>query len=93
MKILPIKDIDTAVRIYYAFPEIGNKEIRELFGNICSSTISKYKKAVQDVQTKNNIVTAGLNTVDTETAFTVWGLDIKDLERRRKKLKELGLSA
>lgn len=27
-----VKDLGTAVRIYYSYPEIGNSEIKELFG-------------------------------------------------------------
>ena len=32
MKVKRITDIDTALYIYYRYPEIGNKEIKELFG-------------------------------------------------------------
>ena len=90
-KVTPIKDIDTAVRIYYTYPEIGNAEISELFGGIASSTISRYKKDVMDEQVKREQKTSRLHSVNTRIAYEVWGLDIKDLEFRRKKLKELGM--
>ena len=76
------------------YPEIGNAEIKMLFGDdTSSSTLSKYKKAVQDKQIKLGKKTASANTVITEIAFEVWGIDIKDLERRLKKLQQLGFIA
>lgn len=91
MKYKPISNIDTALRIYYQYPEIGNKEIKELFGSIGVSTISAYKNAVRKVQAERDVRTSQLNTVNTEVAFSVWGIDVNDLEKRRKKLQALGL--
>lgn len=93
MKFKRIADIDTALRIYYTYPEIGNKEIQQLFGTIGKSTIIAHKKAVQVKQIEDNIRTSQKNTVNTECAFKVWGIDVDDLERRREKLKSLNLSA
>lgn len=93
MKFKAISNIETALRIYYTYPEIGNKEIRELFGTIGNSTIAAYKKAVIEEQIDRNVRTSRLNTVNTEVAFEVWGIDVTDLERRRAKLKALNLSA
>ncbi len=91
MKVKPFKDIDTALRIYYTYPEIGNKEIKELFGELGGSTISNYKKAVRKVQAERGVLTAQRNTVNTEVAYEVWRIDVKDLEQRREKLIRLGL--
>ena len=52
MKVKKIADIDTALYIYYRYPEIGNKEIKELFDGLGSATLTKYKKAVQEEQIK-----------------------------------------
>lgn len=93
MKFKAPVNIDTALRIYYQYPEIGNKEIRELFGSIGNSTISTYKKAVQKVQAEKNVMTSQICTINTEVAYEVWGINVEDLERRRDKLKALGLSA
>ncbi|MGN0148790.1 MAG: hypothetical protein ACI4C7_00895 [Clostridia bacterium] len=93
MKVKRITSIDTALRIYYTYPEIGNKEMRELFGNTSNDTISRYKKAVREEQDKRKVRTSQMNTINTEVAYDVWGIDVKDLERRRDKLKRLGLSA
>ena len=91
MKVKQIQGIDIALRIYYNYPEIGNSEIKQLFGNVSSSTVSKYKKAVQDKQLEDGVRTMCLNTVNTEKAFEVWGIDVNNLEHRRKKLQKLGL--
>ena len=93
MKVKPITSIDTALRIYYTYPEIGNKEIRELFGGLGNSTIAAYKRAVQKEQAESGVLTSQAYTINTEVAFKVWGIDVADLEKRRDKLKKLGLSA
>ncbi len=91
MKVKPFVSINEAIRIYYTYPELGNKEIRALFGNLANSTISNYKKEVREVQIERNIKTSQKNTVNTEIAYEVWGINVKDLEIRREKLKKLGL--
>ena len=93
MKVKRITDIDTALYINYRYPEIGNKEIKELFGGLGSAALTKYKKAVQGEQIKQNVKTSQLYTINTEVAYEVWGIDVAELEKRRDKLKKLGLSA
>lgn len=93
MKVKRIADIDTALYIYYRYPEISNKEIKELFGGLGSAALTKYKKAVQGEQIKQNVKTSQLYTINTEVAYKVWGIDVAELEKRRDKLKKLGLSA
>ena len=93
MKVKRIADIDTALYIYYRYHEIGNEEIKELFGGLGSATLTKYKKAVQEEQIKQNVKTSQLYTINPEVAYEVWGIDVAELEKRRDKLKKLGLSA
>ena len=40
---------------------------------------------------KRNMPTFHQYRINTVIAYDVWGIDITDLERRRKKLKELSL--
>lgn len=87
-----IKNIDTALRIYYENTEIGNAEIRELFGNLANSTILSMKNDVLNKMTERNIQRFRYHTVNTEVAFEVWGIDVEDLEKRRSKLIMLGLT-
>ncbi len=92
-KVKQISSIDTAIRIYFEHPELGNSQIKELFGSIGNSTISAYKKAVLEEQAKRGVKTSYWNAINTEVAYEVWGIDVEDLIKRREKLKKLGFSA
>ena len=86
-----ITNIENALRVYYENGEIGNKEINYLFGNRSSATVSKLKKLVKAEMIKRNMPTFNSYKVNTAIAYDVWGIDINDLENRRKKIKELCL--
>lgn len=88
-----ITSIENAISIYYNHSELGNDEIKKLFGNRASSTISKLKKHVRDEMYQQGVFSFGTHTVNTEIAFETWGLKISDLEERLTKLKQLGLSS
>lgn len=85
-------DTETALRIYYMYPEIGNRQIEELFG-IKGSAALRRKNEARKYQMENGIKTSAPNVVNTTAAYEVWGIDVKDLEMRRGKLKKLGLLA
>ena len=89
-KAIKLRDVNTAVRIYYACPEISTGEIRELFGNLAASTISRMKKEVFAEMEKRGIPRNKGSAVDTRTAFEVWHYDIADLELRKRKLDRYG---
>jgi len=89
----PITSIENAISVYYRYPEIGNKQIIELFGDISHTTIAKIKKHVKDEMYQQDIFSYGANTVNTEIAYQVFGLDISDLEHRLTKLQQFGLSS
>jgi len=91
VNIPPITSIDNALHIYYSNSEIGNKEISDLFGRLSSATISRLKNAVRKEMDRRGIHSYGLYKVNTAVAFGVWGIDVTDLEKRRKKLKDLNL--
>jgi len=91
MNIPPITNIDTALKVYYNNSELGNKEIKSLFGQRSSATISRLKRNVKDEMQTRAIPSYGANKVNTVIAFEVWGIDVKDLEKRLKKIKELNL--
>ena len=91
MNIPQITSIDNALKIYYSHSEIGNKEITILFGRLSSATIAKLKKSVKVEMIKRDRLSYGINKVNTGIAYDVWGIDVDDLERRRKKLKALEL--
>lgn len=90
-------DIKAALRIYYKYPsEIGNEQIKEIFGGeIGATTIGRRKKEVKKAMAESEppVHTWNVANVDTETAYKVWGLDIAKLERSYKKLLALGLDS
>ena len=91
LNIPQVTSIDKALKIYYTYSEIGNQQITELFGKRSSATVSRLKRAVKNEMAKREIMSYGLNKVNTSVAYEVWGLDVDDLERRIKKLKNLDL--
>ena len=91
MNIPQITSIDSALKVYYSHPEIGNKEIASLFGRLSSATTAKLKKLAKDEMINRNILSYNMYKVNTGIAFDVWGIDVADLERRRKKLQALEL--
>ena len=91
MNIPPITSIETALRLYYSHSELGNKELVQLFGKMSTATIARLKKMVKDEMIKRDMLSYGLYKVNTVVAYTVWGIDVFDLEKRLKKLKELKL--
>ena len=87
-----VKDLGTAVRIYYSYPEMSNKEIKELFGrNFSDSTLASYKSMIRQRQRELGVKTAIPHSVNTNVAFEVFGLDIASIERNYAKLKRLGM--
>jgi hypothetical protein len=91
VNIPPITSINAALRLYYSHSELGNKEIVQLFGKLSTATIARLKNMVKDEMIKRDMLSYGMFKVNTVVAYVVWGLDVIDLEKRRKKLKELDL--
>ncbi len=94
---LSIRDIETALRIYYNYVEIGNAEMKELFvgvnGNVpAASTINKLKNQALELMAEKKVERHAAYKVNTEIAFEAWGIDVKNLEYRRNKLIKLGLN-
>ena len=88
-----VKDLGTAVRIYYSYPEMSNKEIKELFGrNFSGATLARYKSMIRQRQRELGIKTAVPYSVNTKVAFEVFGIDITEIEKNMAKLQKLGLT-
>ena len=86
-----ITNIETAISIYYHYPEISTKEITQLFTKHSRTTISRLKKIAQEKMLEDNVYTLGMNKINTICAYKAWGIDVEDLEKRRNKLQKLGL--
>lgn len=91
MRYTKMADIDTLLKVYYENPELGTSEIKTMFPGICNSTVYYLKKAAQEIMVKENMKSFRAHTVNTECAYKAWGIDVEDLEKRRAKLRKLGL--
>lgn len=83
------KDIGKLIRIFYENIELGSDEIREMYDGISKSAIQTLKKKARKVMVTNDVMPWDANKVNTESAFSAWGLEIADLERRYAKLQKL----
>lgn len=81
-------DVEKAVKIYYSFTEISNKEIKELF-SCGANTAIKLKRIAKEKMAEKKTRCWDSKNVDTETAYIAWGLDIHKLEEKLKKLNQL----
>lgn len=91
VKIPPVTSIETAIRLYYEKMELGNKELKELFGEMANSTAYKLKCVAREQMALDDTNSWQSHAVNTESAYKSWGLNITDLERRWKKLNQLHL--
>lgn len=89
VRIPQLVSIETAIRLYYSRIELSNSDIRELFGKLGSATVVKLKKKARQVMQERGRMAWNAQLVNTEDAFTAWGLDIADLERRHKKIQSM----
>ncbi len=84
---------EVCLRIYYGASSgtVGNKEIRELFQyDIGSARVCRIKKEVKRIMAERNVWTYRPENVNVDILFEFLGLDIKKLERNRRKLAEMG---
>lgn len=88
---LPVRNADAALKAYYGTGYISNKEIGAIFGTSTPSTISRLKRPVMDEERARDIPVVVPYHVSVKIAFEVWGIDVEELERNRKKLIELDL--
>ncbi len=91
VRIPQISSLETAIRIYYERTQLTNADIKQLFGAKANTTIVKLKEAAREVMRQENAPMWNATSVDTESAYKAWGLNIADLERRYRKLAALNL--
>ena len=91
VRIPQITSIETAIKLYYENIEIGNQEIKELFGPMGSARVCKLKNLAKEKMLEENVPNWNALNVNTKTAYKSWGLDIDDLVNRHNKLKKLSL--
>lgn len=85
-------DITTALIIYYSYSEIGNAQIKELFGsNMSPNTITRLKELAREQMNIDEKLAFRPGYVNTKSAFKAWGIDITEAEEGYKKLQKLKL--
>lgn len=89
VRIPPIASLKTAIELYYSRTELGNADIEQLFGKHSTATISRLKRKARQKMVELNTPVWNAGRVNTKAAFESWGLNISDIEKRYKKLKEL----
>lgn len=89
VRIPTVTSLKTAIRLFYERTELSNEDIKDLFGDLSSATITRLKNVVREEMVKRNTPVWNANRVNTEVAYVSWGLSIDDLERRYEKLKKL----
>lgn len=92
VRIPQIQSIPTALEVYYTNNDLGNKELRQLFGNISTRTIARLKKLVIEKMEEKGVLRYNNYTINTEVAYEVFGLDIPNLERKYSKILKYGFT-
>ncbi|MCD8327672.1 MAG: hypothetical protein LUC25_01095 [Ruminococcus sp.] len=83
-------DVKTAVDFYDMYPELGTKEICELFDS-SSGTARALKKKAKQQMVVDNTYTFIPGNVETTSAYKAWGIDINNYRRRYERLKKNGM--
>lgn len=91
VRVPQVADISAAIRLYYEHTEIGNKDIRAIFGDMGNGRIGRLKQLVLEAMHERGTVHYNAQYVNTEVAYDVWGINIDKLTAGRKKLQQLGL--
>lgn len=94
MRIPKIRNIETAVNIYYENIELDSSAIQNLFipqkgSGISTAKIAALKDMAREKMKEEGIPVYNGFRVNTEAAFKAWGLDIGDLEARYRKMQKL----
>ena len=88
-RVCKLQSVEDALRIYYTTPELTAEDIRTLFGNVSSGTLTNLKKPVFEKMREGQYFCCTRYAVNTKIAFEVWGIDVADLEARYKKFKKI----
>lgn len=92
MRIPRVQSFQDALRVYYGNLTLGNKEIRQIFGNVGSAKAVELKKLARERMRERNIPSFVPYEVNTVAAFEAWGINVEMLEKGYQKLKRLGIA-
>lgn len=85
-------NLEAALRLYYERLELSCDDIRDIFGDMCPSTVTRLKNKARKQMVEDNSQVWNARNVNTASAFKAWGLDPAELEKRLTKLRKLGLA-
>ncbi len=93
VRIPQISDHKFAIELFYKNTELSTGDIRELFKSSSGVRIGgeralKLKALARKAQSETKTPIYDPQRVNTEIAYKTWGIDIHQLERRYKKLRE-----
>ena len=82
--------IEAAIELYYSQNDLSTTDIKKIFGCSECTAVSLKKKVKEEVaklDVKERPVVFEAKNVNMEFAFKVWGLDVRELEEKYKKLQ------
>lgn len=85
-----LPNIRMAVEYYYTKVELTTSDICELFG-VSISGASRLRKDALELMAEQKVRCWLPHAVNTVTAYSAWGIDIEDYEKRLSKLRKLGI--
>ena len=87
-----IKSVESALNVYYTFPQLRNVEIKQVFGNLSNAKVCQLKELAREKMNELGIPLWNATAVDTNAAYQAWGLNVTDLERRYAKMKKMEIT-
>ena len=84
-----IKSVESALSVYYTYPQLKNTEIKEVFGHLSNAKLCQLKELAREKMNELGIPLWNATAVDTNAAYQAWGLNVTDLERRYAKIKKM----
>ena len=91
VRVPQVKNARIALSVYYSKSEIGNADIKMLFGDMGQERITKLKALARERMREKNCPTYNARWVNTECAYEAWGIDVKRLTKGLGILEKLGL--
>lgn len=88
IRVQQVRDLESAIRLYYERSAFGIKDIMEIF-DVSDSTALRLKNAAREQERKEGIPCWNVRYVNPEAAFRAWGLDITRMETSLKRLRSL----
>ena len=88
IRVPQVRELESAIRLYYERSAFGIKDIMEIF-DVSDSTALRLKNAAREQERKEGIQCWNVRYVNPEAAFRAWGLDITRMEMSLKRLRSL----